>query len=164
MTCPYIKTFVCRILNFQDLLSRILKSRFGKQTLENKIHSTCQILKCLRLYAESTTIFFCCCCCFLVFLCGSGGQECSLEQCCNKFETTWESCDAECKSVLLFVHSIFPFKIIAKVSVKTGTDFNHGQISLQSPLSLLKQSNDSHQTSLTLLKLFYSCFFFPVLS
>ena len=101
---------------------------------------------------------------FLVFLCGSGGQEYSLEQCCNKFETTWESCDAECKSVLLFVHSIFPFKIIAKVSVKTGTDFNHGQISLQSPLSLLKQSNDSHQTSLTLLKLFYSCFSFPVLS
>ena len=42
---------------------------------------------------------------------GGGGQECSLEQCCNQFETTWVSCDAECKSELLFVPFNFPFKM-----------------------------------------------------
>lgn len=82
----------------QDLVSRLLKIKYF----------TCKVLKCLRLYAESTTVFF-----FWRRRAETleGGQECSLEQCCNQFETTWVSCDAECKSELLFVLFNFPFKI-----------------------------------------------------
>ena len=47
--------------------------------------------------------------------------------------------------------------------MKTSTDFN-GQISLQSPLSLLKQAMTHIQRHSPPRKLFYSCFSFPVLS
>ena len=90
-----------------------------------------------------------------------GGQECSLEQCCNQFETTWDSCDAECKSELLFVPSNFPFKIrcLWKLALILMVKF---LCSLR--CRCLKSRMTHIQRHSPLRKLFYSCFSFPVLS
>ena len=130
----------------QDLVSRLLKIKYF----------TCKVLKCLRLYAESTTIFFS----FFFFFWG-GGQECSLEQCCNKFETTWESCDAECQAELLFVPSNFPIKIrcLWKLALILMAKF---LCSLR--CRCLKSRMTHIQRHSSRRKLFYSCFSFPVLS
>ena len=96
----------CWILRFKSLVCRILKSRFSKQTLENYIFQM-QSFEMPSFVCGINNSFF--------FWEGGkpwgGGQECSLEQCCNQFETTWVSCDEECKSELLFVPFNFPFKM-----------------------------------------------------
>ena len=132
----------------QDLVSRLLKIKYF----------TCKVLKCLRLYAESTTVFF-----FWRRRAETleGGQECSLEQCCNQFETTWVSCDAECKSELLFVLFNFPFKMrcLWKLALILMAKF---LCSLR--CRCLKSRMTHIQRHSPRRKLFYSCFSFPVLS
>ena len=90
-----------------------------------------------------------------------GEQECSLEQCCNQFETTWDSCDEECKSELLFMPFNFPFKIrcLWKLALILMVKF------LCSLRCRCLKSRMSHIQRHSLpRKLFYSCFSFPVLS
>lgn len=90
-----------------------------------------------------------------------GGQECSLEQCCNQFETTWDSCDEECKSELLFLSFNFPSKIrcLWKLALILMVKF------LCSLRCRCFKSRMTHiQRHSPPRKLFYSCFSFPVLS